>query len=122
MKIFKEFMFEAAHSLPNVGLGHKCGQIHGHSFRVHVEISGELENWHGWVMDFAVLKDAWNLLDTVLDHHYLNDIPGLENPTSEHLCMWVVRHLHLPIGITLTKVVVQETCTTGAIWEKGDPV
>ena len=115
MEIWKEFGFEAAHRLPNVPEGHKCARLHGHSFRVAVHVEGQLDPTLGWVMDFAELKAAWRPLDAVLDHHYLNDIPGLENPTSEVLARWIWGRL-APVLPGLTQIVVRETCTTGCIY------
>ena len=82
---FKEFQFEAAHHLPHVPEGYKCGRLHGHSFLVRLELSGEVDAHTGWLIDFVEVKQAFKpIYDRCLDHHYLND-PGLENPTSEVL-------------------------------------
>ena len=112
MEIFKEFSFEAAHRLPHVPAGHKCARLHGHSFRVEVHVEGALTEPEGWVMDFGDLKAAWKPLDEALDHRYLNDIPGLENPTSEVLARWIWERLR-PALPGLTEIVVRETCTSG---------
>ena len=85
MEIYKEFGFEAAHLLPNVPEGHKCARLHGHSFRVTVHVEGEPGPETGWVMDFAELSEAFAPLHEQLDHRYLNEVEGLENPTSELL-------------------------------------
>ena len=89
MDIFKSFTLEAAHRLPNVPPGHKCARLHGHSFRIELHVSGEPDPHAGWVMDFADLKAAFAPIYERLDHHYLNDIDGLENPTSERLAEWL---------------------------------
>ncbi|MEQ8692360.1 MAG: 6-carboxytetrahydropterin synthase QueD, partial [Pseudomonadales bacterium] len=81
MDIYKDFHFEAAHRLPNVPEGHKCARLHGHSFQVRITVTGEAPEPEGWVMDFAELKAAFRPLLNQLDHYYLNDIAGLENPT-----------------------------------------
>jgi 6-pyruvoyltetrahydropterin/6-carboxytetrahydropterin synthase len=112
MEIWKEFAFEAAHRLPHVPAGHKCARLHGHSFRVEVHVEGALTEPEGWVMDFGDLKAAWKPLDEALDHRYLNDIPGLENPTSEVLARWIWERLR-PALPGLTEIVVRETCTSG---------
>ena len=113
MEIFKAFTLESAHRLPNVPPGHKCARVHGHSFRVEIHVSGPLDAHLGWVMDFAEVKAAFEPLFQQLDHHYLNDVPGLENPTSEHLARWI--WLRLKPGLPqLSAVVVHETCTSGA--------
>ena len=113
MHIFKVFQLEAAHRLPHVPEGHKCARLHGHSFRVEIHVSGEPDAQLGWVMDFADLKTAFQPLYDQLDHHYLNDIEGLENPTSEMLARWIWQRLE-PRLAGLDKVVVHETCTSGA--------
>jgi len=111
--IFKVFSIEAAHRLPNLPATHKCSRLHGHSFRIEVHISGELVEPEGWVMDFADVKAAFQPLFDQLDHNYLNDVPGLENPTSERLAQWIWEQLkpRLPL---LSTIVVHETCTAGS--------
>jgi 6-pyruvoyltetrahydropterin/6-carboxytetrahydropterin synthase len=111
MEIYKEFTFEAAHLLPNVPAGHKCGRLHGHSYRVQVHVSGELDDKLGWVMDFADIKKIVRPIIKELDHYYLNDIPGLENPTSENLARWIWDKLKALLP--LSKIVICETCTSG---------
>lgn len=113
MDIFKIFTLEAAHRLPNVPEGHKCARLHGHSFRVEVQVSGEVDAHTGWVMDFADIKQAFKPLHDQLDHHYLNDIAGLENPTSENLSRWIYQQLK-PALPGLSAIVVHETCTAGS--------
>ena len=112
MDIFKVFTLEAAHRLPNVPAGHKCARLHGHSFRVEVHVSGPVGDDSGWVLDFAELKAAFAPLYQQLDHHYLNEIEGLDNPTSERLAMWIWERLK-PRLPQLSQVVVHETCTSG---------
>lgn len=118
MEIWKEFGFEAAHRLPHVPPGHKCARLHGHSFRVEVRVAGPLREPEGWVMDFADLTAAWRPIHDTLDHHYLNEIPGLENPTSEVLARWIWDRL-APTLPGLASVVVRETCTTGCVYRGG---
>ena len=115
MKIFKEFRFEAAHRLPNVPDGHKCARLHGHSFLVKVEVEGPIGADTGWVMDFSKIGDAFNPILDRLDHYYLNDIPGLENPTSEVLARWIWNELH-PQLAELSSIEIRETCTSGCIY------
>ena len=115
MDIFKVFTLEAAHRLPNVPDGHKCARLHGHSFRVEIHVSGEVDPAAGWVMDFADLKRAFRPLYEQLDHHYLNEIEGLENPTSETLARWIWQRLKPTLPL-LSRVVVHETCTSGAVY------
>ena len=115
MKIFKEFRFESAHRLPNVPEGHKCARLHGHSFLVKVEVEGPIGADTGWVMDFSKIGDAFNPILDRLDHYYLNDIPGLENPTSEVLARWIWNELHTQLA-ELSSIEIRETCTSGCIY------
>ena len=119
MEIFKSFTLECAHRLPNVPAGHKCARVHGHSFRVEIHVQGPLDPHLGWVMDFADVKAAFQPLFEQLDHHYLNDVAGLENPTSEHLARWIWQRLQPALPL-LSAVVVHETCTSGARYTGGD--
>ena len=114
-EVFREFTFEAAHRLPNVPDDHKCARLHGHSYRVIVHVSGAIGDRTGWVMDFGDLKTAFRPLEQQLDHYYLNDIPGLENPTSENLARWIWERL-TPSLPELSAVTVRETCTSGCIY------
>jgi len=119
MRLYKDFSFEAAHRLPNVPAGHKCARLHGHSFLIRVSVDGPVGDETGWVMDFAELKAAFSPLHDRLDHRYLNEIPGLENPTSENLAKWVWRELK-PGLPQLTKITVHETCTSGCVYAGAD--
>jgi 6-pyruvoyltetrahydropterin/6-carboxytetrahydropterin synthase len=113
--IFRAFTIEAAHRLPNVPEGHKCARLHGHSFRIELHVRGVVDARSGWVMDFAELKAAFQPLFERLDHRYLNEIPGLENPTSENLARWVWDEMQT--RVPLCKVVIHETCTSGCTYE-----
>src|ERR1700687_539421 len=119
MEIFKEFRIEAAHRLPNVPPGHKCARLHGHAFRGSVHIGGPVDGATGWVRDFTDLSCAMEPLLGRLDHYYLNEIDGLDNPTSEILARWIWERLlgSLP---ELSRVVVRETCTSGCVY-RGEP-
>ena len=118
MDVFRVFQIEAAHWLPNVPEGHKCARLHGHSFRIEIRVGGEPGDTTGWVMDFADLRAAFQPLYDQLDHHCLNDIDGLENPTSENLARWIWQRLQ-PDLPALNQVIVQETCNAGCIY-RGD--
>ncbi|MFT4614565.1 MAG: 6-pyruvoyltetrahydropterin/6-carboxytetrahydropterin synthase [Bacteroidia bacterium] len=119
MQIYKEFHFEAAHRLPNVPEGHKCARLHGHSFHVRICVEGDAPEPGGWVMDFADLKSVFKPLLDQLDHYYLNDIAGLENPTSENIARWIWQRLKPGLPL-LSAVEIRETCTSGCIYQ-GDP-
>ena len=118
MEIYKAFSIEAAHRLPNLPESHKCYRLHGHSFKIEVHVTGEMDQNTGWIMDFADISAAFKPLFERLDHHYLNEIEGLENPTSENLARWIWRQLKPALPL-LSSVVVQETCTAGCIYEGG---
>ncbi|MDX2153135.1 MAG: 6-carboxytetrahydropterin synthase QueD [Bryobacteraceae bacterium] len=115
MEIFKAFTIEAAHWLPHVPEGHKCRRLHGHSFRIEIHVTGEVGGETGWVMDFADLKQAFQPLYDQLDHHCLNDIEDLSNPTSENLSRWIWSRLKPTLPL-LSKIVIHETCTSGCVY------
>ena len=115
MDIIKSFTIEAAHYLPNVPEGHKCRRMHGHSFRITLHVTGPVDEKMGWVMDFADIKQAFKPLFNELDHHCLNDIPGLENPTSENLAIWIWRRLITELP-QLSAVEVHETCNSACVY------
>jgi 6-pyruvoyltetrahydropterin/6-carboxytetrahydropterin synthase len=112
VEIFKSFTLEAAHFLPNVPPAHKCQRLHGHSFRVELRVRGPVGADSGWVQDFADIGEAFEPLFQRLDHRCLNDVAGLENPTSENLARWIWRELKPTLPL-LSEVVVHETCTSG---------
>jgi len=118
LELRKSFQFEAAHLLPHLPKSHKCRRLHGHSFSAEIVVSGECDPKLGWVMDYAQIKAAFAPLWKKLDHHYLNEIPGLENPTSEILAIWIWKRLK-PKLPQLTEVVVAETCTARCVY-RGD--
>ena len=125
MEIFREFQFEAAHRLPSVPEGHKCARLHGHSFRFRVVVEGAPGADSGWIMDFGDIKEAVEPVRRRLDHYYLNDVEGLDNPTSENLAIWLWDALVGSIP-GLSGIVVQETCHSGCVYRgpksaAGDP-
>lgn len=115
MEIFREFTFEAAHRLPRVPDDHKCARLHGHSYRVEVHVRGPVDPHAGWVLDFADIKAAFAPLNDQLDHRYLNEVDGLDNPTSENLARWIWDRL--AGDLPLARIVVRETCTSGCSYE-----
>jgi 6-pyruvoyltetrahydropterin/6-carboxytetrahydropterin synthase len=118
MEIWKEFTFEAAHLLPNVPEGHKCRRLHGHSYRVKIFVEGDLDLELGWVVDFADIKKVFEPIWQQLDHYFLNDIEGLENPTAEMIAKWIWQRL-APELPGLSKIEIGETCTSGCVY-RGD--
>ena len=115
MEIFREFTFEAAHRLTHVPEGHKCGRLHGHSYRVEIHVAGPVGEQTGWVMDFKEIKDAFAPLHDKLDHRDLNEVDGLGNPTSENVARWIWDRL--TDALPLSEVVVRETCTSGCAYQ-----
>lgn len=116
MDIFKVFNIDAAHRLPNVPEDHKCAQMHGHSFRIEIHIRGPIDPKLGWVIDFADIVKVFNPIYDQLDHKCLNEIAGLENPTSENLAKWIWKYLKPTLPL-LRKIVVQESPTSGCVYK-----
>jgi 6-pyruvoyl tetrahydropterin synthase/QueD family protein len=113
VKLSKIFQIESAHRLPHVPDGHKCGRIHGHSFKITIKVKGEIDPEAGWLIDYADLKVAFKPLYDQLDHNYLNDIKGLENPTSENLGLWVIKNFKFNHpSAKLYAVKINETCNS----------
>jgi len=115
MELRKSFQFESAHLLPNLPETHKCRRLHGHSFSAEIVVSGECDPTLGWVMDYAEITAAFKPLWDRLDHNYLNEIEGLENPTSENVAAWIWKYLKPKLPL-LTEIVVAETCTARCVY------
>lgn len=100
VELVKEYRFEAAHRLPRLPDGHKCKRLHGHSFRFEVRLAGEVDRETGFLIDFWDVDRAVAPMLERLDHHFLNEIDGLDNPTSEVLAMWIWRGIgdRLPLA------------------------
>lgn len=107
-RLTKDFQFEAAQTLPSAPAGHKCGKMHGHSFKVEISVEGEMDKATGWIYDHALISSAMKPLVDQLDHAYLNDIEGLENPTIEVMCLWFWNKLS-PKLPGLCEIVIHET-------------
>lgn len=116
MEIWKEFTFEAAHLLPGAPEGHKCRRLHGHSYRVRVWVRGEPDPTAGWIVDFADIKAACEPVRRELDHQYLNEIKGLENPTAELLARWIWTRLETRLP-GLCRLEINETGASGCVYE-----
>jgi len=111
VELVKDFRFEAAHYLPNVPEGHKCRRMHGHSFRGEIAVRGPVDPHVGWLIDFADIKRVLDPIVARLDHYLLNEIDGLQNPTSESIAVWFWERVvqQLP---QLHRVTIEETCTS----------
>ena len=118
MELRKTFQFEAAHSLPNLPANHKCARLHGHSFKVDIVVEGECDPTLGWVMDYADISEAFDPLWNQLDYFHLNEIDGLENPTSENIAVWIWNHLQPRLPL-LSAIEVAETCNARCVY-RGD--
>ncbi len=118
VELTREYRFEAAHRLPMVPPDHKCHRMHGHSFRVEITLAGEVDPASGWLLDFADVTSCVAPVVRELDHRALNDVPGLENPTSEMLCAWLWRRL-APALPGLAAITVHETCTARCTYRGG---
>ncbi|MBK6732226.1 MAG: 6-carboxytetrahydropterin synthase QueD [Bacteroidetes bacterium] len=116
MQIFKQFLFDSAHFLPNVPEGHKCKEIHGHTYRMVLHIEGPLVKHLEWVMDFAELKKVVEPVVNKVDHQLMNNIPGLENPTCENIAIWLWNKIKPEIP-SLIKIELHETPSSGVIYE-----
>ena len=116
VEIVKKYRFEAAHFLPNVPEGHKCRRMHGHSFRFELVLRGPVDPNTGWLIDFGdISKIVKPLIDYHLEHYLLNDVEGLENPTSEQISIWLWNRIK-PHLADLAEIVVHETCTARCIY------
>lgn len=118
MELRKTFQFEAAHLLPLLPENHKCRRLHGHSFKFEVAVAGDCDPKLGWLMDYADISAAVKPTWEKLDHFYLNEIPGLENPTSENVAAWLWKRLKPKLPL-LTEIVVAETCQSRCVY-RGD--
>lgn len=110
--VWRRYRFESAHCLPNVPAGHKCGRIHGHSFEVLLHADQEAGG-SDLSIDYDLLDHLWAPIYAQLDHTFLNDIPGLENPTSELIARWIWGRMK-PTLSALSWVTVYETASCGA--------
>jgi 6-pyruvoyltetrahydropterin/6-carboxytetrahydropterin synthase len=90
--ISKSFDFDAAHRLPHLPDGHKCKRLHGHTYRVEIRYEGEPDA-RGMVVDYAEIAEAWQPVHAIIDHNFLNEVEGLENPTTEILAPWILRRM-----------------------------
>ncbi|HMO32872.1 MAG TPA: 6-carboxytetrahydropterin synthase QueD [Lacibacter sp.] len=115
MQLFKKFTFDAAHFLPQVPEGHKCREIHGHTYLLTVFVEGDPDPLLGWVLDFADLKQAVEPVIKEVDHKFLNQLPGLENPTCELIAVWLWNRIK-PLVPQLSKIELYETPTSGVVY------
>lgn len=116
MIIYKQFFFDSAHFLPKVPKGHKCGDLHGHTYKLTVFFEGDLDPEEGWLIDFNEIKKIVDPVVSSIDHKLLNDIPGLENPTSELLSVWLWNKIKPELPL-LSRIELNETPTSGVLYE-----
>lgn len=119
VELIREYAFEAAHRLPRVPPAHQCSRMHGHSFRFEIVVAGEIDPEMGWLADFdEISRIVEPIVRAELDHRTLNDVAGLENPTSEMLCAWLWKRF-APLLAGLCAVTVHETCTARCTYRGG---
>ncbi|TAL00541.1 MAG: 6-carboxytetrahydropterin synthase [Rhodospirillaceae bacterium] len=113
-EIVKEFGFEAAHTFAHKAAGHENTRIHGHSFKVEVALRGQPDSVSGCVVDFENVSTAINVVRTKLDHHFLNDLPGLGSPSLENLARWIAGELRTALpqvaSVTVRRPTLGESC------------
>ena len=116
MIVYKKFNIESARSIPNLPKTHPCHHIHGHSFKIIISIKGPVNKENGFVTDFQDIDDAFSSFKKELDHSYLNDIEGLQNPTSENICIWIWDKIQSSLP-NIYKIEIKETDSTGCIYK-----
>jgi len=115
-RITKSFTIDAAHWLPNVPEEHKCGRLHGHTYKIIIGVEGDVTPDTGWIVDYNEIKAAFEPLLTKMDHFCLNEIPGLENPTAEVMAEWIFKQISKTLP-QVSDITVCETPTTEAIYK-----
>lgn len=122
MRISRRYVIQSAHRLPKVPPSHKCYALHGHTYEIEVELSGRVDTMLGWVLDFGMLDAAWSKIGAPLDHVYLNEIEGLQNPTSENLALYLWSAIDTWVGgikaVELSRVTVHENGRSAATLER----
>ena len=116
MKIYKTFRFDSAHHLTGVPPTHKCFGMHGHGYVLEVHVKGDVDPQTGFVIDYSDISDICDPLVRDLDHKVLNDIEGLENPTSENLCIWIWDKIKPKLPL-LYKLVIKATESSGGVYK-----
>jgi len=113
MKIYRTYTLHSARFIPTLDSSHPCSKMHGHTFKIIIELNGPINNKTGFVMDFYDLDDiVQNKIIKKIDHQILNDIEGLKNPSSEHLSIWVWKNLIDSVPL-LSQVIISEEHGTG---------
>lgn len=115
-QLVRSYHFEAAHRLPRVPPTHRCSRVHGHSYRVTVTLEGEIDPELGWLMDFADVDQVVTPVIDRLDHQFLNEVPGLSNPTSELLAVWLWREIRPGLAGLLVEIAVSETASSQCVY------
>jgi 6-pyruvoyltetrahydropterin/6-carboxytetrahydropterin synthase len=115
MRVWVDFSFDAAHRLPMMPATHKCAALHGHTYRLRVWFAGPVDPTSGFVIEYEWIKAPIDVLIRQLDHRYLNEVPGLENPTVEHIALWIADRLAVInfAGARPVELHIQETERAG---------
>ncbi len=120
MEVFRDFTFDAAHRLEGLPEGHKCARLHGHTYRLTVAAEGPLDQDIGWVVDFGEINRVANNAINLLDHQVLNDVPGLEQPTTELIAVWLWSKIN-PELPGLSRITLYENARSGVTY-RGEPI
>jgi 6-pyruvoyltetrahydropterin/6-carboxytetrahydropterin synthase len=121
MRIYKEFLFEAAHFLPSAPAGHPNSRVHGHSFRVRVSIDGTPDDETGLVMNLEDVERAIGAAREALDHRFLNEVEGLAVPTLERITIWLWDRLHNRLPGLAEIEVARDSCHEGCVYRGPQP-
>ena len=116
MVVYREYYINSARFLPNVEEGHICGSLHGHTYNIKVYVGGKVDKKTGFVIDVFDIDKHFKKIHHQIDHKLLNEIKGLENPTSENICIWVWNKLLKDIP-NLYKIEIMENSVTGFIYK-----
>jgi 6-pyruvoyltetrahydropterin/6-carboxytetrahydropterin synthase len=118
-QVFKEFRFEAAHTLddPN-DRNNRYSRLHGHSFRARVTVEGD-QNAQGWVVDLGELEQRLTNVRENLDHHFLNEVDGLGVPTLENICAYIWRAISPDVPGLSEVAVYRDSCGEGCVYRRG---
>jgi 6-pyruvoyltetrahydropterin/6-carboxytetrahydropterin synthase len=120
VNLSETFTFDAAHYVPCfAGIGHKCGRLHGHTWRVEIHVEGEVNPETAILVDYYDLHAAWAPIGEALDHRYLNEVEGLEKPTTEVIAAWIWERLKPSLPL-LSKLVLYEGATARCEY-RGEP-
>lgn len=115
VELKQHFQVESARFLPQLDKNHPCAHMHGHSFKIILSFVGDVNPQIGWLIDYHQISQIMSPILKQIDHRVLNEVPGLENPTSENLAKWIYDQVKSRISF-LISVNVSETPFTECIY------